>query len=405
MKPSRIKGALLAAVLALCAGAPARASDFGLVLNGEGEYVSESAGAGFTGSLVPWFSLAGETSGVYVSGKISFEYEGESGAWARPPLVELERAEANFRPAEALRLSLGRQRYRDDGGMIASGLFDGLSASAGLGGARLYAGVFYTGLLYKKTAEILMTAGDRERYNTPLDYGEPGTYFAPRRLFAPLSVEFPDAGRRVSLSFTGLGQFDLNGSGDALHTQYLEALVGFEAADSLRFSLTLTGGLAEEEGKNPAANFAAALGADWDVPGALPDMLSAELRWGSGAVNNSIIPFTPLITIAQGRVLGAGLPGLMNARLSYTARPGLSFSLSGEAVAFWRTDLETFTDRELDAASPERFLGVEAYGQAQWAPQSALRLSAGGGAFFPGPVFKPAAKIRWKLNMGLIVSL
>jgi hypothetical protein len=407
MKKTFLQRALAAALLALAGGVSLGAVDFGLILNGDGGYVSDSAGEGvdFSGSLVPWFSAAGETGSLYISGKVTFDYAYEEEAWAWPPVIELERTEAVFRPFPALRVSLGRQRYRDDGEIIASGLFDGVSASLGLEGARFFLGAFYTGFLYKKTAEILMTGKDRERYAEPLDYGEPGTYFASRRVFIPLGVEFPDLSPHTSLGFTGIGQFDLNNTGNALHSQYLEGRFGLEAGDRLRFTVTATGALAEGEGREPAAHFAGALGIDWDVPGAPADMLSAEVKWGSGEVSEKVTAYTPVSTLTQGRILSAGLSGVMNGRLSYTARPAEVFSFSGEGTVFFRTGMETFTDRELDAGSGERFLGTEAYGRVQWAPDSALRFSAGGGVFIPGPAFKADAEIRWKVNAGLIVSL
>jgi hypothetical protein len=153
------------------------------------------------------------------------------------------------------------------------------------------------------------------------------------------------------------------------------------------------------------SHFAAALGADWDVPGSLTDMLSGELRWGSGTINENIVPFTPVSNTAQGRVFSADLAALMKARLSYTMRLHQSVSLFGEASGFWRTDVETFTDPELDGTTKDQFLGVEAYGQAQWAPQSALRFSVGGGVFIPGAAFASGTKPRWKINTGLILSL
>jgi hypothetical protein len=191
----------------------------------------------------------------------------------------------------------------------------------------------------------------------------------------------------------------------ALHSQYLEACLNIAAMDTLRFTLTGSGGLTEIEWTYPRFNFAAVLQTDWEVPGGLPDMFTAELRWGSGSVNEDIGPFKPISGISQGGIFAPTLPGIMNARASYTARPHRTFSLSAAATFFGRTDLETFTDDELDGASKDRFLGWELYGQLIWAPQSALRFSAGGGVFFPGGAFVEDAGMRWKVNAGLIVSL
>jgi hypothetical protein len=398
---------LLCVFLVLVTGVFAAAADFGLVLNGTGEYVSDTGGKGFgfTGIMTPWFSaaLAGNLD-LYFSGSLKFEHEYKTSAWAKPVLFELERTELNVRPLQTLYLTLGRQRYRDTGGMIAEGLFDGVRGSVGLGWVRISLGAFYTGFLYKESAEILMTPEDRDRYLRPLNYGDADSYFASRRVLLPLDLELSDLASRLSLALTLLAQFDVN-EAPSLHTQYLALRAGIEPLDSLRFGLTGVGALAENEGAKVQANFAAGFTADWDLPGLLPDMLSAGLRWGSGAVNDRIIPFAPVNGIAQGTVFAPALPGLMNLQAAYTARFHRSFSLSAEAAAFWRTDVETFTDLELDGRSTDRFLGTELYGSLVWTPQSAIRLRAGGGVFLPGGAFVEDAGPRWKINGGIILSL
>jgi hypothetical protein len=397
---------ILSIILILFMGASAFAADFGLALNTAGEYVSDAAGEGFsfTETLTPWFSaVMGGKAGLYLSGRATLRYEQANGEWINPVPVELERTELSFRPAQAVYLVLGRQRYQDSGGMILSGLFDGIYGSLSFGRTLLSLGAFYTGLLYKETAEIMMTPEDREERLKPLDYGDFASYFASRRVLVPLDLEFFDLSSRLSLAFTLLAQFDVNDA-PARHSQYLEARFGLEAAETLRFTLTGIGALEEWEGADLRMNFAAALGADWDVSGALADMLSAELRWGSGVVNDRVGPFLPVNGIVQGTVFTPTLPGLMNVRAAYTARPGRTVSLSAGTVFFWRTDVETFKDAEL-SASKNRFLGAELYGSLVWAFQSALRLSAGGGIFFPGGAFVEDAGPRWKINAGIILAL
>jgi hypothetical protein len=401
-----MKRALFFIVVFLWICGTAFSANFGLVLSPSAEYVSDSGGKGpgFTGSAAPWFSTAfGEKAGVYVSGKVTFEYGRE--AWKNPPVFELERTELNFRPVPAAYIVLGRQRYRDSGGMILSGLFDGVSADIGFSRGRLSLGAFYTGLLYKETAKILITAADWERYARPLDYGDFDSYFASRRIVLPLGFTFPDLGARMSLAVNLLAQFDINGDSGTLHTQYLEAVVGIDALDTLRFTVTGIGGAAEDTTTDLKFHAAGAFGVEWNVPGALTDMVHGELRWGSGKISGSVVPFIPVTGIAQGTIFSPSLPGLMNVRASYSARLHKTFSVSAETVVFWRTDTETFKDVELDSTSDERFLGLEAYGLLIWAPQSALRFSAGGGAFFPGGAFRDDAGIRWKVNGGIILSL
>jgi hypothetical protein len=407
MRQGVVKRSLLGIVLIMAAAASVTAADFGLILSGTGEYVSDTGGEGFgfTGSFSPWFStVLGEKMSFYLSGKAAFEYEHDKKDWKWPPLFELDRTELSFHPARTIYLSLGRQRYRDSGGMIAAGFFDGLSGSFSLGWARLSLGAFYTGFLYKETADILMTAEDLESYSKPLDYGAPDTYFASRRVLLPLDIEFPDLASRLSLAFTLLAQIDVNDA-STLHTQYVETQFGIDVVDTLRLVLTGIGALAENEGEDVRGHLAAAFGLNWELPGSLTDMFTAEFRWGSGVVNDAIGSFTPVSGTAQGTVFTPTLQGLMKAGAAYTARLHRIVSLSAEAAVFWRTDVETFKDVELDGASKNRFLGTEAGGSLIVAPQSALRLTAGGGAFFPGGAFVENAAVRWKINMGIILSL
>jgi hypothetical protein len=401
---------LLSAVLCFVPRIPAAAVDFGLVLNPEGGYVSDTEGKGFdfTAGLRPWFSSAlGEKADIYFSGKLTFEYEYETSAWADPPLAELERTELDFRPASWIYLALGRQYYADSGALIVAGLFDGISGAFSFSAARVSLGAFYTGFQYKETAEILMTQEDRGRYSEELDYGDPDTYFASRRVLLSLDLEFPDLFSRFSPALGGLAQTDVNGDdGGGLHSQYLEARFGIDAADSLR--LNLAGVLArmdDRTGDTLRTGCAAAFGLEWDVPGALRDMLGADLRWGNGQSGNGTGAFIPVSTIARGTVFSPGLYGLMDARAFYTVRPHTTLSMSCGVTAFWRTDLETFGDTELEAGSKNRFLGTEIYGSAVWAPDSVLRFTAGGGVFLPGGAFTENADPRWEIRTGLILSL
>jgi hypothetical protein len=97
----------------------------------------------------------------------------------------------------------------------------------------------------------------------------------------------------------------------------------------------------------------------------------------------------------------------MSAGLSYQARPRAVLSAGAGAAYFIRTDLETLGNEDPDKASDSRLLGGEVYGSLIWAPDPALRLTLGGGAFFPGwgGAFREDAPVRWKVNLGLIVSL
>jgi hypothetical protein len=122
-------------------------------------------------------------------------------------------------------------------------------------------------------------------------------------------------------------------------------------------------------------------------------------------VNRRIGAVIPVSGIAQGAVFQVAFPGLMSGRFIYTPRHRRELSVSLSGAAFWRTDLETLRDAELDAGSKERYLGAELSGSLVWALQSALRLTAGGGAFFPGGAFTKDAKMRWKASGGVTLSM
>jgi hypothetical protein len=382
--------------------------DFGLLLGTEGEYAKAVTPEGFsvTATATPWFSaVLNEKIDVYVSGKMSFVYE-ETGDPSKLYFFEPERTELNLRPAPGLYASLGRRRFEDPAGLVASGLFDGAALSVNLGGGRLSLGAYYTGLLYKETAKILLTPGDLDRYGKPLDAAGLEGYFASRRVLLALTGEFPGLTSRTGLSAQAMAQFDVNGGEDRLNTQYLELRFTAEPADPLHVNAGGIGELAQGQGET-WGSMAAFAGADWEVPGVLTDLLSAELLWTSGRANNTLRAFTPVSGRSAGNVFDGGTGALMKASLSYRARPDARFSLEAGAGYFIRTDVETLGDADLDGASSSRLLGGELYGSLVWAPDPAFRLSAGGGAFFPGwgGAYREGAPVKWKVNAGLLMSL
>jgi hypothetical protein len=397
----------LPVVLILFTAAAAFPVDLGIVLGGEGECADTLSleGVSVAGSVGPWFSAVfSEKANFYVSGKMTLTYSESQGI--EPFVFEPERTELNLHPASALYMTLGRQRFEDTAALAVSGLFDGIGGSVKLGRGRLSLGAYYTGLLYKKTANIVMTTGDFQNYGKPLDAPNLEGYFATRRALAVLTAEFPDLTSRTSLTIQGLAQFDLNGGTDTLDTHYVELRFAAELADPLHVNLGGVGELALESGELwlSAAAFA---GLDWEIPGALPDLFSLECRWTGGETGSMFRAFTPVSGKNAGRIFNAGTSALMKAGLSYRARLGAGFSLEAGADYFIRTDLETLADAELDGASESRLLGPEMYGSLVWAPDAAIRISAGGGAFNPrwGEAFPKNTPVRWKANLGLIISL
>jgi hypothetical protein len=409
---SLIKRICFCALVLLCSALPVFAFDFGLVISQTGEYTNADGGEiNYTGSYTPWFSSElGTTANIYLSAKLSTVYE--NGDWKPenlPILLELGRFEISWRPLTNVYLEAGRVRFKDPAGLIAAGLFDGLSGSIVLGGARLSTGVFYTGLLYKETAKIMMNSGDAGKYATALDYSDPDTYFAPRRILVSAMAEFLDLTPRTTLALNILAQFDVNPESalnPSIQTQYFEVHYTAELLETLSATGSTVAALAEKEGENTQLHFAAAAGVDWEVPGAVRDLFHGELRWSSGYVNKNITAFAPLSSIAQGQVFDPRLSGLMILNAKYTARLHQTLSVSAEGNYFVRTDGKTLIGTEYPP-STSRLLGGELYATLLWAPVSDLVVTAGGGAFFPGwgDVFVSDAPVRWKFTAALILSL
>jgi hypothetical protein len=420
------------ALIFLCSAFPLFSVDFGLAVSQIGEFTNVAGDgqdeyANYTGSYIPWItSELGKAAMLYLSVKAGMKYE--TGEWeVRAPaegevfpldsahvLTELGRFEFSWRPISSMYLEAGRIRFQDPLGIIAAGLFDGLNGSVVVGKARISGGAYYTGLLYKGTAKILMNSRDTAKYAVPFHYGEMwDTYFASRRVLVSASGEFTDLTPHTTLAVNALGQFDVNPealSGESpLNTQYLSVLY---TASPLR-SLTLIGGgvVGAAQGETDSQlHFAATLGVEWEVPGALQDMLQGEFLWTSGAGSEGAAAgftgFMPVSSITKGQVYTPKVSGIMTAKAQYSARLGRSFAVSMEGTYFIRTDENTLDGTEY-LPPMERFLGGELFGSLIFAPVSDFMITLGGGAFFPswGNVFEKDAPLRWKLIGGLVFSL
>jgi hypothetical protein len=348
-----------------------------------------------------------ENLDLYFSGSLAVKYENET--WKAVP--ELSRFMVSWRPLPVLGIDAGRIRFADSNGVLAAGLFDGLAGAYTLGSTRLRLGAYYTGLLYKDTADIFMSPGDTADYAKKLDYGDfGGTYFASRRVLAALGWEAPALGGSPhGLSLQGLAQFDVNDRDEKIHTQYLSARFLFSPVPAFDLSLGGIMGFAETTGPAGPADteisFALPAGVSWAPPSSLPDMVSLGFRWGSGRISERVGPFRPVTALAQGNVLDAGLGGLMVINGGYTLSPADSLSLSLEGRYFLRSDVETYTNACLKGGG-EKALGAEVYGSITWVPMVDISVTAGGGAFFPGAgnALDSGAPVLWKAALALMVS-
>jgi hypothetical protein len=395
------KGLLCAAVLLIRAGA-VFAQDYGLTLRSLPAAGSEDEDDWYfeyTGTVVPWFAAPlGEQGDIYLSGGISAEYSEEE--W-KPPVPELYRFELSYRFGSALRLEAGRLPYREPLNLVFNGLFDGLALGFDLGKTQLSAGAFYTGILYKKTASITISPGD---YNA---YYDQDVYFASRRLVFSLGWEIPalfNTGAKLDLGMAG--QFDLNDTDDKVHSQYVLAGFALPFFSNMNAELGAVLGLIKEDNLDMGICFAFSAGLAWLPPGGINDRLSLGAVFSSGAWDDTVRPFLPISTIAQGKVLRLKLSGLAIAEGNYTARLHESLSAEISAAYFFRTDSYTYSDPDLEGDSLSPLLGAEIHGGLTWVPVSDISFTLGGGAFLPqlGEAFATDAPVRWRISLETIFS-
>ncbi len=393
MRLLRHSAAAAAASILLLIAAPAPASDFGTALSLAPKVSQE----GFTLTVManPWFSaLIGETGELYLSGVVKLETTFESATL----LLDLGRSQVKLRPSVGTSLEFGRMPFADESGFVASGLLDGARWTGSLGPLGASAGLFYTGLLNKKSAEIALSAADAA------DLLDADRFFAPSRLMAAFSAGFREPPAFLSrLSAQAAAQFDLRGGADTLHSQYLTLSAGIPAGDAYGFEVTAAAALAEQSGSDMAFHAAGAVQASWDPPGALRDQAYLGLRAASGGSGG----FPNITALEQGSVFTPGPSGLASARIGYKARPSPVLSADAQAIGFLRFPEGGPADAELDPASDAAWLGAELYASLTWTPFSDLSVLAGAGMFLPasGGAFLPDTPARWLLSVAAVLSL
>ena len=384
-----------------------RAFDFGLVVDQGTEY----GGSGYDGSfayslnLSPWFSfLLDEKCDIYISAGLETTYRDK---WIFMP--ELLRTEFSFYPGN-LEIKAGRMYHSTPLGFVARGLFDGARVLLYSGAGTFSVGAWYTGLLYKKRADIAMTPGEKTAYAEEVyfDYLS-DTYFAPRRFVWALGWEHLSLGTEVPLQvrLSLLGQCDLTGEDEKLHSQYATAKVSLPVN---MFSFDLGGcvELIQDEGDVGTA-FAAELEAAVVLPTALQSRLSLLARYSTGGLagDRRVVAFRPLTTETQGEILQTELSGITTVSLDYISRLHNTFSAGLTSSYFIRNDLKTYWGYPVSSGTVDGyFLGNEFFARLLWSPFSDIHVNLGGGMFLPSMGNADSkADVKWRVELKLVLSL
>lgn len=349
--------------------------------------------------LVPWLSaLVGKSGDLYISAAFNAVLENKE--WTLIPELYQTTFSWDFGNGE---LRLGRMPFSDPLGLIISGFFDGVSCGLDTSAGTFSLGAWYTGLLYKKTANINITEEDIDSYYETLSYNKfSETYFASRRLAYALGWEHPGIAEIVRLKLAVLGQADLNGRDTKFHSEYLAARAGLPLGDYFVLDLGGALGLAEA-----ADEFRTSLAAELGVSCYLPTALQDRLKFTgifSGGLAGGIYPFIPITTQAQGDILKAKISGLSLLCLDYTARVHQSFSFSVSSIYFVLSDLGTY--QGWPGKKDGYFLGNEFFGKLIWSPVSDFQLNLGGGLFIPSMGnADPNAGLKWKVELNAVLAI
>jgi hypothetical protein len=371
-------------------------TDNGIVQEGTG---SDSDDIRYQALLLPWLSSPVTDNGdFYISAAFNASFENKE--WLIVP--ELFRTDFAWQFNNAV-FRIGRMQYSDPTSIILSGLLDGFSAAFDSSAGIFNAGLWYTGLLYKRSANIGISPEDSADYYNPVSFNEFfDTYFASRRLAFALGWEHYGIKELVRLKVSLLGQADLNNRNVKYHSQYLALRSGIPVGEFFLLDFAGAVGFIQADG-----DFQTGLAGEFGIAYFLPTELQDRLRFSgvfSSGKTNNVFPFTPITTVSMGDVLKAKISGLSLLILDYTARIHRSFSFSLSSAYFVLTDLGTYNG--YPGGKDGHFLGNEFYGKLIWSPVSDLQISIGGGLFIPAMGnADPRAEPRWKLELNATLAV
>ena len=282
------------------------------------------------------------------------------------------------------------------------GRFDGIDIHYNPEKFKLGFNAFYTGLLFKDTANISVSPKDIEDHDIDFNWTDFGnTYFAPRRLTTSAYGEFPGYPRGLGQLYAGImSQFDLSNVIEEYHTHYLllRHTLAIDVYDlNLAGAVELTNTTAD--GVKPAFAFSSEAG--WQTPAAITDRLSFGFDWASGAGKYTAAYF-PITREAMSFVLGPAFSGIISFRVNYHVQVLPSFSTELGSIYFLRTDATSFSNSYLRSKSYS--LGLELNTGLLWVPFPELSLSLNGGIFLPGSAWMDDAPVLRRLTLGVLFS-
>jgi len=412
-----------AALLCLFTTSPLRAFETGLLLDQElrftGSAVNKPAPEGtnilsppvydlyYHGNAALWFSLkTTKTSALFL--KASFDALLPSivkGNYPAQMLPALDEAEFSFFPARIFTLNLGRVLFKDPQGMIADGSFDGGNILFSFAGHSIKLGAFYTGLLTKKEAKILISPEERDDYFN-------GGYFAPPHFVFSALYDYVSKDERKNFSLNVIRQEDLR---EDTAAQNIWVLPGISFAPVRDLNFNLTGIFCTASGSAGTTYSAAArLSAFYIFDLYLPSRAGLGINLLYGGIEKPQAMPVLNKTGRTGHIYDPEETRLLFFNAQYLANINTRLSIGLDFAMFFRLDTDFIPAYQIFSAfenprSDNPVLGEEFVFTLIHNLFSDISVKFGSGLFFPcagdGKVYTAAAPVQWDIRLALLISL
>ena len=305
-------------------------------------------------------------------------------------------------------LRVGRFSYSDPLTFIAEGLFDGIQGSHSSPMGHFSLGAWYTGVLYKKSANIYMTPAELDHFNSPIIIKDfLNTYFAPRRFVGAFDWSHPSLGGIVDLKAALIGQIDVNNIDYRYNSQYFALKAGvpfgaflFEAGGTLGTSQS---GVKGERLAFNNLSWAGEAAAHYSMPVSIPSRVSLIVRYATGIrmPGDFFELFLPITSKHYGELLQIRLSGVTIYTANYSAR--LFDSLGGNvSVSYFvrGNNIDISSLYPGVQTSSGKLLGGEVFTKLVWSPFSDLQFNLGSGIFLPSAGnFWIDGKPIWRIDL------
>lgn len=373
------------------------ALDYGIDFENTSTHLTEEAGFTFAqrNTATAWLSGTSEDWQFKVAGLYKFagDYQADSSIVV-PYRFDISNAYLQLLLPGVLgdnimtNIQFGRFGFSDNSQRILSGTADGATARFISGLLESSVQLGYTGLQYRKDANVVITESDLA------DTNNPEKYFAPGRIFGAGRLKFLELVERHDLGIDVVGQFDLR-SGDWAHTFYAEVFGEGRPLQWFKWRSYLIGQLWVDDLVQPA--MAAGARFQFTFPAVLGLILVQNTEWASGT-GGDLRQFAGINQTPVARILPLAFGDVISASLNAQIRPARGVTLSLVGNGLFRASSSVPADSlGMPVGASSRYVGTELTGQFDWTISSEFKWGLSGGAFFPNTAedaYTASAKIR-----------